>query len=335
MDISSLSFFLLVIIAVALVFEFTNGFQDTANAIATSIFTRVLSPRVAVLMAAGMNFLGALVSHSVAKTITKGLVGIEIAEYVVLAALIAAIFWNVFTWWFGMPSSCSHALIGGLVGAAMAYAMSTQAIQWDGVLQKIVIPIFASPLLGFVGGFAIMKLVFFLCRNASRGRANFVFGKLQIFSAAFMAFAHGNNDAQKTMGIITLALISGGILGPDALVPVEIKIICAITMAAGTAAGGYKIIKTVGRNVTLLQPPGGFSAETAAACVIEFMTYMGAPVSTTHTITSAVMGVGTAKRLSAVKWGKAKEIVTVWIVTLPACIAVGALCCVVLGKFFN
>jgi PiT family inorganic phosphate transporter len=334
MVLSDVNAFLIVIIAVALVFEFTNGFQDTANAIATSIYTRVLTPRMAILMAAGMNFLGALVSHNVASTITKGLVGIEIAEYVVLAALIAAIFWNIFTWWFAMPSSCSHALIGGLVGAAMAYAMSTDAIHWSGVIQKVIIPIFASPILGFLGGFVIMRFVYFLCRNASRSTANGIFGKLQIFSAAFMAYAHGNNDAQKTMGIITLALISGGILDADALVPIEIKVICAITMACGTAAGGYKIIKTVGRNVTHLQPPGGFSAESAAAGVIEFMTFLGAPVSTTHTITSAVMGVGSAKRLSAVKWGKAREIVIVWIVTLPICVGIGALCCLILGYFF-
>jgi PiT family inorganic phosphate transporter len=324
---------IIVVVAVALVFEFTNGFQDTANAIATSIFTRVLTPRVAILMAAGMNFLGALVSQNVASTITKGLVGIEIAEYVVLAALIAAIFWNVLTWWFGMPSSCSHALIGGLIGAAMAYAMSAEAVLWSGVIQKVVIPIFASPLMGFVGGYAIMRLVYFVCRNVIRSKANSVFGKLQIFSAAFMAFAHGNNDAQKTMGIITLALISGQLLPADTGIPTWIKIICAVTMACGTAAGGYKIITTVGRSVTHLQPPGGFSAETAAAGVIEFMSYLGAPVSTTHTITSAVMGVGLAKRLSAVKWGKAKDIVMVWIVTLPACVAIGALCCWVIGHF--
>ena len=321
-----ISLLLVIVIITALVFEFTNGFQDTANAIATSIFTRVLTPVQAILIAAGMNFLGALASERVASTITRGLVGIEIEEYVVLAALMAAIFWNIFTWWFGMPSSCSHALIGGLVGASIAYYGGVGAILWNGVLMKVVIPIFMSPLLGFLGGFAIMKLINHICRNVSRGRANSIFGKLQIFSASFMAFTHGNNDAQKTMGIITLALISAGALSADAGVPILIKIICAATMAFGTAAGGWKIIKTVGRGITDLRPSGGFSAETAAAATIEFMTFLGAPVSTTHTITSAVMGVGFAKRLSAVRWGKAADIVKVWIVTLPITAAVGALC---------
>ena len=329
----ALGTFIIVVVIIALIFEFTNGFHDAANAIATSIFTRVLTPQRAILMAAVMNFLGALASERVASTIAKGLVAVEIEEYVVLAALIAAISWNILTWWFGMPSSSSHALIGGLIGAAMMYALSADAVLWTGVVQKVVIPIFASPLMGFIGGFLIMRLVFYICRNVSRLKANNVFGKLQIFSAAFMAFTHGNNDAQKTMGIITLALISGQFLQADTGIPLWVKIICAATMAAGTAAGGRKIITTVGRSVTHLQPPGGFSAETAAAGVIEFMTYMGAPVSTTHTITSAVMGVGAARRLSAVKWGKAKEIVMVWIVTLPSCIAMGALWCWIIGRF--
>ena len=328
-----MSTILAIVIAVALVFEFTNGFQDTANAVATSIYTHALSTGKAILLASVMNFIGALVSENVAKTITKGLIGVEIAEYVVLAALIAATAWNIITWWFGIPSSCSHALIGGLVGAAIVYQMNANAILWGGVLQKVVLPLVISPLFGFFWGFAIMKLVYLACRNISLGKANGIFARLQLISAAYMAFAHGNNDAQKTMGIITLALISGGVLPADTGVPLWVKIICATTMALGTAAGGKRIIKTMGGGVTKLQPPGGFSAQTAAASVIEIMTLFGAPISTTHCITSSVMGVGSAKRLSAVKWGKAKDIVLTWVITLPVCAALGGLACWVIGIF--
>jgi PiT family inorganic phosphate transporter len=318
-------------ISVALVFEFINGFHDTANAIATSIYTRALSPSLAIIVASSMNFVGALVSERVAKTVSSGLVGVEIHEYVVMAALLGAIIWNLITWWFGFPSSSSHALIGGLVGAAIVYQMSGSAIIWAGVIKKVIIPLFVSPLLGFCGGFGIMKLIFYTCRKFSAGKLNSVFLKLQVCSASFMAYSHGNNDAQKTMGIITLALVSAGMHPADASIPVWIKVICAATMACGTAAGGWRIIRTVGHGVTKLKPVGGFSAETAAACVIEFMTSLGSPISTTHTITSAVMGVGAAKRLSAVKWGKAKDIVTVWIITLPICALLGGLCCWLVG----
>jgi PiT family inorganic phosphate transporter len=320
MDVSAI---IVIVVAAALVFEFTNGFQDTANAIATSIYTRAMGATQAILLAAVMNFFGALASERVAKTITSGLIGVEIAEYVVLAALIAGIFWNIFATYLGIPSSCSHALIGGLIGASVVYYASVNAVLWDGVLQKIIIPIIVSPVLGFFAAFAIMKLVNNVFHYLSYGRANSIFGRLQIISAAFVAFAHGNNDAQKTMGIITLALITGEILPADSGVPLWVKVTCALTMAAGTAMGGRKIIKTMGGGVTKLQPPGGFSAQTAAAAVIEFMTFLGAPISTTHVITSAVMGVGSAKRISAVKWGKAKDIVITWIVTLPACALIG------------
>jgi PiT family inorganic phosphate transporter len=330
----AISTIIIFVISAALIFEFINGFHDTANAIATSIFTHALTPTLAILMASCMNFIGALASERVAKTISSGLIGVEIQEYVVLAALLGAIAWNLITWWFGFPSSSSHALIGGLVGAALVYQMSASAIIWKGVLMKVVIPLFISPLLGFLGGFAIMKLIFLTCRRFSAGRINAVFLRLQVCSAAFMAFSHGNNDAQKTMGIITLALVSGEFLPSDTGIPIWVKIICAVTMALGTAAGGWRIIKTVGHGVTKLRPPGGFSAETAAACGIEFMTSLGAPISTTHTITSAVMGVGAAKRLSAVKWGKAKDIVLVWIVTLPICATLGGLCCWLIGRVF-
>ena len=323
--------FIIIVVIFALVFEFVNGFQDTANAIATTIFTRALPMGKAIALASTMNFIGALASERVAKTITSGLVGIPIEEYVVLAALIGAIFWTVFTWYFGIPVSCSHSLIGGLIGASMVYAMHVNAILWNGVVSKVVIPIGLSPLLGFCAAFGLLKLINHLCRNKPYGLVNRVFLRLQIISASFMAFSHGNNDAQKTMGIITLALISAGQLDADAGIPLWVKIICAGTMAAGTAAGGRRIIKTVGRGVTKLTPPGGFASETAAAGVIELMTWFGAPVSTTHTITSAVMGVGSAKRLSAVRWGKARDIVYAWIITLPVCMCIGGLSCWLLG----
>ena len=320
------------VVAFALLFEFINGFHDTANAIATSVYTRALTTTRAILLASGMNFVGALVSERVAKTITSGLIGIEIEEYVVLAALIGAIIWNLVTWWYGIPSSSSHALIGALVGAAIVYNLGPDAILWGGVVQKVVIPLFTSPPLGFFAGFGIMKIIFYTCHNFSYGRVNSVFAKLQIVSAAFVAFSHGNNDAQKTMGIITLTLISAGMLPGDSGVPLWVKVACATTMAFGTAAGGRRIMKTMGGGVTKLQPPGGFAAQTAAATVIEFMTAFGAPISTTHTITSAVMGVGSARRLSAVKWGKAKDIVLTWVVTLPLCAALGGLVCWVIGQ---
>jgi len=319
------------VIIIALVFEFVNGFQDTANAIATSVYTRALTMGAAIVLAAVMNFIGALASERVAKTITSGLVGVPIEEYVILAALIGAIFWTLFTWWFGIPVSCSHSLIGGLIGAAIVYELSAGAILWSGVILKVVIPIITSPLLGFFAGFGIIKLINHICKSLAYGRVNSMFLRLQIISAAFMAFSHGNNDAQKTMGIITLTLVSGGVLPLDAGVPIWVKIMCAATMAAGTAAGGRRIIKTIGGGVTKLMPPGGFSAQTAAAGVIELMTWFGAPVSTTHTITSAVMGVGSAKRLSAVKWGKAKDIVSAWIITLPICMAIGGFACWIIG----
>ena len=321
------------VVLIALVFEFINGFHDTANAIATSVYTRVLTPARAIALASTMNFLGALVSERVAKTITSGLIGIEIEEYVILAALIAAIVWNLITWWWGIPSSSSHALIAGLIGATMVHAMNTNAILWNGVLTKVIIPLFTSPILGFFVAFWVMRLINRICENMASGKVKGVFAKLQIFSAAFMAFSHGTNDAQKTMGIITLTLISAGILPADSGIPVAVKLICAGAMAAGTSAGGWKIMKTLGGGVTKLQPPGGFAAESSAASVIELMSHFGAPISTTHTITSCVMGVGSAKRLSAVKWSKAKNIVFAWVITLPICACLGGITCWIIDFF--
>lgn len=317
------SVILICVIIVALIFEFINGFHDTANAIATSVYTRALTPKNAIILAAIMNFIGALASDKVAKTITHGLIGIEIEQYVILAALLGAIIWNLITWWKAIPSSSSHALIGSLVGATMVYSASTQGILWDGFFEKVVLPLVTSPFVGLIVGFLMMKSMFKLFAKWSYGKANRVFSKLQVLSAALVAYSHGNNDAQKTMGIITLALISGGVLGGNADVPFWVKLACATTMTAGTSVGGWKIMKAMGRGVTKLDPASGFAAQTSSALVIEAMSFMGAPISTTQVITTSLMGVGSARRLSAVKWGVAKSIVLAWIVTLPITMALG------------
>ncbi len=326
-----LSGILLWVIVCALLFEFINGFHDTANAIATSVYTRALTTKQAIMLAAAMNFCGALVSERVALTISKGLVNIELKQYVILAALIGAIIWNLITWWRGIPSSSSHALIGGLLGATMVYTHSTEHVMWSGVLDKVIIPLFTSPLVGFIFGFLFMKVIFGLFANWSHGKVNKLFLKLQVVSAAFIAFSHGNNDAQKTMGIMTLALMTGGLLAPDAGVPIYIKLACACTMALGTSIGGYKIMKTMGGGVTKLQPASGFAAQTGAALVIEAMSAMGAPVSTTQVITTAIMGSGSVKRVSAVKWGIAESIVVAWVITLPITMFLGGAAAYVIG----
>ncbi|MDR1797864.1 MAG: inorganic phosphate transporter [Clostridiales Family XIII bacterium] len=322
------------VVIVALIFEFINGFHDTANAIATSVYTRALTAGKAIVLAAGMNFCGALVSEHVAKTISSGLVGVEIEEYVVLAALLGAIIWNLITWWQGIPSSSSHALIGSLIGATIVRTASLDGVIWSGVAQKVLIPLVASPFIGFFVGFGLMKLIYRLCQNQTPGKVNGLFAKLQVASAALVAFSHGTNDAQKTMGIITLALVSGSVLPADAGVPLWVKVVCAVAIATGTSVGGWKIMKTMGGGVTKLQPPGGFAAQASATAVIEGMSMVGAPISTTHVITSAVMGVGSAKRLSAVKWGKAKDIVLTWCITLPIAAALGGACTFLIQLLF-
>lgn len=324
---------LAVVIILALGFDFINGFHDTANSIATSVSTRVLSPRQAIIMAAFLNFLGAMVSSKVAKTISGGLVNISLPQYVIIAALLAAIIWNLITWYFGIPSSSSHALIGGLIGATIAFASTTESIIWGGVMQKIVIPLFTSPILGFVLGLIVMKLLFKFLRPFSNRFVNKWFSKLQILSAAWMAFSHGKNDAQKSMGIITLALISDGALKKGADVPWEVMIACAVAMAFGTSFGGWKIIKTMGVNMIRLQPIGGFAAETSAAIVIETASSLGAPVSTTHVISSSIMGVGSAKRLSAVRWALARNIVGAWVLTIPVTALIGAIITLIIKLF--
>lgn len=320
-----LSTILIMVIAFALVFEFINGFHDTANAIATAVYTKALTPGRAIALAAFMNLIGAMASEKVAGTISKGLVDIQLEQYVILAALIGAIIWNLFTWWMGIPSSSSHALIGSLVGAVIVYTMSTEHIIWTGVLTKVIIPLFTSPLLGLLIGFLGMKVIYKAFAKWSQSHVNRVFIKLQVISSAVVAFSHGNNDAQKTMGIITLALVTGGLVGADAGVPLWVKISCAVVMAAGTSVGGWKVMKTMGAGVTKINPASGFVAQTSSAIVIELMTFLGAPVSTTQVIITSIMGVGSARRKSAVKWGVAGNIFTAWIVTLPVTMVLGGI----------
>jgi PiT family inorganic phosphate transporter len=314
---------LIAIVALALVFDYTNGFHDTANAIATSVSTRALSPRVAVMMAAGLNLLGALVSTSVAKTVGEGLVNTDLVTMeVVLSALVGAVVWNFATWYFGIPSSSSHALFGGLIGAMIASAGMSGVI-WSGVVEKIILPMVASPVIGFMAAWLLMTGLIWLVRKRQQGPVNTWFRRLQPISAGFMAFSHGANDAQKTMGIIALALFASGEI-ETFTIPLWVKIACALAMALGTYSGGWRIIHTLGSKVIKLDPIHGFAAETAAASVIQVATHFGIPVSTTHTITAAIMGVGSTQRLSAVRWGVAGNIVTAWVLTLPAAGLVGA-----------
>lgn len=329
-----LSIALVVVVLLALTFDFINGFHDTANSIATSVSTRVLSPRQAIMMAAVLNFAGAMVSSKVAKTISGGLVSGSLPEYVIMSAIIAAIIWDLVTWYFGIPSSSSHALIGGLVGASIVYASTFQKIVWSGVMNKVVIPLVTSPIIGFILGFLVMKLLFKLLCRCTPVFVNKYFSKLQIFSAAFMSYEHGKNDAQKSMGIITLALFSAGLI-PTNDVPTWVMVACALAMSLGTSIGGWKIIKTMGVNMIRLQPINGFAAETSAAIVISTASAIGAPVSTTHVISTAIMGVGASKRASAVRWALAKNIVWAWILTIPISALVGGLITWIFKLFIN
>jgi inorganic phosphate transporter, PiT family len=314
---------LITIVVLALVFDYTNGFHDSANAIATSVSTRALSPRAAVLMAAGFNLFGALVSTNVASTVGKGIVDTNLVTLpLVLAALVGAVVWNLTTWYFALPSSSSQALFGGLIGAMLA-AVGISGVEWSGVVDKIILPMVLSPVIGFAAAYLLMTILMWVVRRRPLAPVNRTFRRLQPFSAAFMAYAHGGNDAQKTMGVITLALVSSGQI--DAFViPLWVKLACAITMALGTYSGGWRIMHTLGSKVIKLDPIHGFAAETSAATVIEIATHFGFPVSTTHTITAAIMGVGATRRLKAVRWGVAGNIVTAWILTLPAAALVAA-----------
>lgn len=315
---------LILIVACALAFDYINGFHDTANAIATVVSTRVLPPRAAILMAAILNFAGALYSTTVAKTIAKGLVHTaDATQTVVLAALIGAIVWNLITWRFGIPSSSSHALIGGLCGAAMIHG-GARAVIWEGILDKVILPLVGSPIAGFAIGFVLMLLLFTLFARVHPGRVGEAFRRLQIVSAAAMAFTHGQNDAQKSMGIITLALVSQGFL-TEPNVPSWVVFSCATMMALGTSAGGWRIIKTMGHRIIRLEPIHGFAAETSAATVIFLASHFGMPVSTTQVIAGSIFGVGASKRLSAVRWGVAQNMVVAWVLTLPAAALVAAI----------
>ena len=308
---------LLAVLALAVLFDYINGFHDTANAIATSVSTRALSPRVAIAMSATANFVGALTGTAVAKTIGAGLIAPQ-AEggLVVAAALMGAIVWNLLTWRLGIPSSSSHALIGGLLGASAA-ATGFSAWQIGGILGKVILPLIGSPVVGFAIGFALMVVIFNVFRRAHPKTMNDRFRRLQVLSAAFMAFSHGSNDAQKTMGVMTLALVSAGII-PEFRVPLWVIILAAGAISLGTAAGGWRIIRTMGSKVVKLDPVHGFAAETTAATIIFGASTLGMPVSTTHVISSAILGVGSSDRFRAVHWGVARRIGIAWVLTLPA-----------------
>jgi PiT family inorganic phosphate transporter len=314
---------LVLVVAAGLIFDFINGFHDTANAIATSVATRVLSPMRAVLMAGILNFVGALTGTAVATTVGKGIIGPEeVTQHLVLAALGSAILWNLITWWYGIPSSSSHALVFSIVGAGVA-AGGWNIIQLPGV-EKVLQGLVFSPVLGFGVAFLIMVALLHLFGRTAPAGVSRIFGKAQLASAAYMAFAHGSNDAQKTMGVITMALASYyGWTGAQWAVPTWVILAAAIAMALGTMLGGWRIIRTMGLKVVELRPIHGFAAETAAATVIEVASRLGIPISTTHTISSAILGVGATRRLSAVRWGIAGTIVTAWVVTIPACILLG------------
>lgn len=340
----------LIVLLTALVFEYINGFHDAANAIATVVSTKVLTPRQAIALAAVFNLIGALMGTAVASTIGKGLVDTNVVTMItIFSALIGAIIWNLVTWWFGLPSSSSHALIGGLCGAALASAGDDwNVLHWAvtdakgaaaGLWPKVVLPMITSPLLGFFGGaFLMFVLTIFIHRLTPRV-VNGVFGKLQLLSAGLMAHSHGSNDAQKTMGIIALALFTGTKSGafdhlpawasflrtPDFKIAQWVVIICAVVMATGTAAGGWRIIRTLGHKMVKLQPVHGFAAETTAALIIHFASTFGIPLSTTHAISTSIMGVGAVKRLGAVKWTVVERILWAWVFTLPVCGLLGYL----------
>lgn len=307
---------LILVVVLALVFDYINGFHDTANAIATVVSTGVLPIRTAVLLAALLNFLGAFAGEKVAATLGKGLIEPgHVTQVVVMSALIGAIVWNLFTWYFGIPSSSSHALVGGLVGAGMARAGS-EAVQSAGLL-KTVKALVISPLFGFTMAFAVMIAILWLARRAKPVQMNKRFRWLQMGSACLMAFSHGSNDAQKTMGIIYMALIAHGTLTSHDSVPLWVKISCALAMALGTAAGGMRIIKTMGTKIIDLKPIHGFAAETSAAATILVASQMGVPVSTTHVISGCILGVGASQRVSAVRWGVTTRILWAWVLTIP------------------
>lgn len=345
---STLILFLILIIAVALVFEFINGFHDSANAISMAVSTKALSPRYATLYAALFNFLGALSGTHVAKTIGVGMVAHDaITQLTILCALLGAIIWGLITWWGGIPSSSSHALIGGLLGASVAHAYAKLDGQYDlifrfrtmhfehpaldvingqNVLNKVIIPMITSPIIGFIVGFAVIAtLIFFLWRIRPE-YLNRIFKKLQLISCGFLAFSHGSNDAQKTMGIITLALITFGYMsGDDFHIPLWVIAVCALTLGVGTMAGGWRIIKTMSSKIAKIKPIDGFAVELSASSIILTCSHFGIPVSTTHIISTAIMGVGSMRKGGAVKWGIVKNIISAWVMTIPICMLISGI----------
>jgi len=315
---------LLLTLALSLGYAYTNGFHDTANAIATSVSTRALSPRVAVLMAAVANLIGSLYSTEVAKTVGKGIVDVTggVSLELVFAAVFGAVAWNLITWYFGIPSSSSHALVGGLVGAGLVEGGGGM-VQWGQLVTKVIIPMISSPIAGFIVAFFVMTGLMWLVRRWKPTRVNRWFRSLQIVSAAWMAFAHGRNDSQNAMGVMTLALLAHGAI-PTFDVPTWVIFIAAAAIAFGTYSGGWRIIHTLGSRVIRLTPLHGFAAETTAGLVIQVASSIGAPISTTQTITAAIMGVGSVQRKNAVRWGVARNIITAWVLTLPASAGVAA-----------
>ena len=326
--------FVIFLVLVALVFDFLNGFHDSANSISTVVSTRVLSPKYAVLWAAFFNFVAAfLIGTQVAHTIGRGIIHLDIVDNIlILSALSGAIIWNIITWYYGLPSSSSHALIGGLIGAAVAKA-GAGTLVWSGI-TKTTIFIIVSPAIGMALGFTFMVLAMNLSRHSNMAKSDKVFRKLQLFSAAVYSLGHGMNDAQKTMGIIAMVLFGKGLLGNTFHIPFWLVILCHAVIALGTMFGGWRIVKTMGTKITKLKPIGGFSAETAAACSIIAASIAGIPVSTTHTITGAIVGVGATKRLSAVRWGVAGNIVWAWILTMPIAAIISATTYLSLKYFF-
>jgi len=336
---------LLVVVFVALIFEYVNGFHDTANSIATVVGTKVLRPMQAVALAAVANLIGALAGEAVATTVGKGLVDIKfVTSTTITCGLLGGIVWNLITWWLGLPSSSTHAMVGGLIGSTVAAANSWGVVIFSkvdatkpwfaqgGVLYKVIIPMFTSPALGFIVGFLMMGVLYVVASRMTPGIVNAIFGKLQLVSATYMGFSHGSNDAQKTMGIITLAMFTATQSGelknlpgwlsflhtPTFEIATWVKVVCALTMAAGTAAGGWRIIKTLGHKMVRLHPIHGFAAETTAATVLMIAAKFGMPVSTTHAISTAIMGVGTAKSTKALRWELVERILWTWFLTIPA-----------------
>lgn len=346
---------LTLVMITAFIFEYVNGFHDSANAISTVVSTKALSPRHAILYAATLDFVGAFFGTHVAHTIGAGMVSPEsITQLVILCALLGAVAWNLFTWYLGLPSSSSHALIGGLLGAAITHAYlnldkayelilkipsfkfehpSLDVVNGHNVVTKVLIPMIASPILGFVVGFLVILVLLKIFHKMRPENMNRLFRKMQLFSSGFLAFSHGSNDAQKTMGIITLALMTAGIIQDKTFhIPVWVICACAITLSLGTMTGGWKIIRTMSSKVIKMKPIHGFSVETASASIILTASHFGFPVSTTHIISTAIMGVGSMVKVSAVKWGIVKNIVVAWVCTIPACMLLSAMFYFILMK---